>query len=325
MLINIGFCKESVKKKDGSTYDLNDLMKINAQNMKSSKDSISWLTEPSSTASMDGGQTTPMFFCEYCLMVQSIPTKHCKLCESCCPKFDHHCLYICNCVGLKNHRTFIYFLISSITCTNIFLFSLYCYFSDYNQKLIEINKNKPFEDQINLLYMLFSSTMHIWFSVLVVVNGFSIFMVLFLLLYQFKFISLGFTSQFPPPIAFANSHKRMNTFLTACMHRMDNLYTFFFESCESNQELYYKQQSEYRQSVTTSKAIPVGYYPKNNFDTLNAYSNSGVAAGSKNLSSNNLINMNPIDPNNQSINNFNFNDKTPKAGHKNDQFEIALD
>lgn len=290
-------------------------MELNKPYQRSYKDSISLMTEPSSTASMDGGETNQLFMCEHCLLVQSIPTKHCKLCERCCSKFDHHCLYICSCVGLRNHRPFINFLVSSIVCTSIYLYSLYAYFVAYANELTVLNSNKLFEDQITFSYVLFSSAFHIWLAILLIVNGFSMLMVVFLFLYQIKFISLGFTSQFPPPIAFIKSHKRMSTFLSACLHRIDNLYTFFFESCETNQELYYRQQNEYRQTANIAKPIPLGYYPKNNFSTENALPNG--------TNSTNTVNMSPIDPNFQSTRSLMM--PGSKTGLKNDQFEIDLD
>ena len=309
-----------MKKKDGTAYDLRDLLQLNANSQKSYRDSINLITEPSSTASMDGGETNPLFLCEHCLLVQSIPTKHCKLCEACCSKFDHHCLYICSCVGLKNHRPFIYFLISSIICTSIYLQSLYSFFVNYSAELDAFNTNKPIDEQITFFYALFASSFHIWLMILLIVNSFSMIMVLFLILYQFKFISLGFTSQFPPPIGFIKNHKRMSTILSACMHRIDNLYTFFFDSCESNQELYYKQQSEYRQSVGSSKAIPLSYYPypKNNFVVEN--NNAAPTPTTINMMSD------PIDPNYQR-NMTISSEKSSKANllkHA-DHYEIDLD
>ena len=159
-------------------------MEINASTQRTYRDSIAMMTEPSSTASMDGGQTNGLYLCEHCLLVQSIPTKHCKLCDSCCNKFDHHCLYICSCVGLRNHRTFVYFLISSLVCTSIFLFSLYRYFADYSAELNVYNKDKLLGDQIGVVYVLFASGFYNWLGVLFVVNSLSILMVVFLNLYQ---------------------------------------------------------------------------------------------------------------------------------------------
>lgn len=326
-----GFCKESVKKKDGTPYELRDLMELNANTQRTYRDSVSLMCEPSSTASMDGGQTNALFMCEHCLLVQSIPTKHCKLCERCCSKFDHHCLYICSCVGLKNHRTFMYFLISSIVCTTIFIYSLYRYFVAYADELDIYNRDKPLGEQIGVVYVVFASGFYNWLAVLFVVNSFSMIMVIFLTLYQFKFISLGFTSQFPPPIGFVKVNKRMSTLLSSLMHRVDNLYTFFFESCESQQELYYRQQSEYRKSTSQAKIIPVGYYPTNNFAMNMPGAEAGAAVPPKPLPPTASNTMSPIDPNYQSSSRallLNANEQkslSSSTTSKSGQFEIDLD
>lgn len=38
-------------------------------------------------------------------------TTHCSICEGCRLKFDHHCPWIGKCIGLKNYRTFLCFIL----------------------------------------------------------------------------------------------------------------------------------------------------------------------------------------------------------------------
>eukprot|EP00347_Sterkiella_histriomuscorum_P007772 403347617 len=54
-------------------------------------------------------------FCEYCNLEQPYRTKHCKECERCVRKFDHHCFWIGGCVGELNHRKFWAFLFFQTT------------------------------------------------------------------------------------------------------------------------------------------------------------------------------------------------------------------
>ncbi len=73
--------------------DLHDLMKLNyRKDAKTTKGSCDWLTD--TTSPILGDRDSKAYFCEYCLIIQSEPSKHCKLCEGCCAKFDHHCLFI---------------------------------------------------------------------------------------------------------------------------------------------------------------------------------------------------------------------------------------
>jgi len=33
-------------------------------------------------------------------------TRHCSICERCIERYDHHCPWINNCIGIKNHNIF---------------------------------------------------------------------------------------------------------------------------------------------------------------------------------------------------------------------------
>ncbi|XP_030817174.1 probable palmitoyltransferase ZDHHC12 [Camarhynchus parvulus] len=48
--------------------------------------------------------------CGYCLVKQPMRAKHCQQCQHCVRRYDHHCPWLENCVGERNHPLFIVYL-----------------------------------------------------------------------------------------------------------------------------------------------------------------------------------------------------------------------
>ena len=55
-------------------------------------------------------------FCSHCEVIKSETSFHCTICGKCVEYFDHHCPFINNCLGYRNHSYFLSF---------IFLYTLY--------------------------------------------------------------------------------------------------------------------------------------------------------------------------------------------------------
>lgn len=51
------------------------------------------------------------YICINCENLRPENTMHCNYCNKCVQGFDHHCTFVNNCLGYKNHRYFLLFLL----------------------------------------------------------------------------------------------------------------------------------------------------------------------------------------------------------------------
>jgi len=63
-------------------------------------------------------------WCKWCMQFKPDRCHHCRVCRICVLRMDHHCPWVANCVGYRNHKFFLLLVFYSVLASHFIIFTM---------------------------------------------------------------------------------------------------------------------------------------------------------------------------------------------------------